>query len=431
MFINTFMRKARCFQYQKSLFRQLTLRFLFVFLFSNYSFLLKARCSEKQTKEFSLLTSDYGNSMYEAFGHSALRLKDSINQLDRIYSFGEFDFYSLNFYRNALFGKLTYRVDTFNFPNYLHEHELESRGLTELRLNLSPRQSEILSHQLNQCFYKKKTFNYDLFQANCSTEIRKLLESIGIVYLKESVAYTNKKSFRSVYNDALKFFLLEKLLINVSMSSAVDRIRSIEELCFYPKILEEETRKAINTANLDKPLVTSQAKYTKQSRLTPTNQNTALWLIFVLIIIILALSIYEYNQKINFHIIDGILFGLTGLFSIPILSVWLFTSFEAYQINLNLLWALPTNMLVGFLIFNKRWLKLTYCYTFLNTILIMGFLIITPIVNQVIPKEIILLLVTVAVRNLFYLVKNFQCISTSYEPINTDSDSQAMRNLQF
>ena len=42
--------------------------------------------------EISVLTIGPGNSLNDAFGHSAFRIKDSKNKLDDVYGYGEFDF---------------------------------------------------------------------------------------------------------------------------------------------------------------------------------------------------------------------------------------------------------------------------------------------------------------------------------------------------
>lgn len=49
--------------------------------------------------QMSLLTCEPGDALYEAFGHSALRVYDPFSNIDLVYNYGRFDFNQPNFYQ--------------------------------------------------------------------------------------------------------------------------------------------------------------------------------------------------------------------------------------------------------------------------------------------------------------------------------------------
>ena len=56
--------------------------------------------------EISIITVGPGNVLFEAFGHSAIRVKDPVLRMDAVYNYGLFDFNQPNFYLNFIKGKL-------------------------------------------------------------------------------------------------------------------------------------------------------------------------------------------------------------------------------------------------------------------------------------------------------------------------------------
>ena len=56
--------------------------------------------SEKST--VSLITCSAGEAIYELFGHTAIRVVDTENQLDIVFNYGLFSFEGLNLYLNKL-----------------------------------------------------------------------------------------------------------------------------------------------------------------------------------------------------------------------------------------------------------------------------------------------------------------------------------------
>ena len=58
----------------------------------------------------SLLTEGPGERLYSGYGHTGIRIKDEIQNIDIVYHYGLFNFNAPGFYTNFLKGKLNYSM---------------------------------------------------------------------------------------------------------------------------------------------------------------------------------------------------------------------------------------------------------------------------------------------------------------------------------
>src|SRR5690606_12881045 len=79
----------------------------------------------------------------------------------------------------------------------------------------------------------------------------------------------------------------------------------------------------------------------------------------------LAITLYDFKRKKTSNWFDALVFGVTGLVGLLLFLLWVATDHKAAANNLNVLWALPTNLVAAFLVFKPReWVKkyfLTVC----------------------------------------------------------------------
>jgi len=75
--------------------------------------------------------------LYSAFGHSAIRVYDPENKIDRIYNYGVFDFNQPNFYLNFARGFLNYKLDTVDYPRFKYVYMYYNRSIHEQVLNFN------------------------------------------------------------------------------------------------------------------------------------------------------------------------------------------------------------------------------------------------------------------------------------------------------
>ena len=102
------------------------LLFLFLFfVFLQTSFSQSVKLSVYS--EVSIITVGPGDELFEAFGHSAIRIKDPVLNFDLIYNYGMFDFKAPNFYLNFVKGDLLYKVARYPFHYFLSANKKEKR----------------------------------------------------------------------------------------------------------------------------------------------------------------------------------------------------------------------------------------------------------------------------------------------------------------
>jgi hypothetical protein len=65
------------------------------------------------------------------------------------------------------------------------------------------------------------------------------------------------------------------------------------------------------------------------------------------------LSFIDLKTKIRFRLFDTIFFILVGVLGMILFTLWFFTQHWTTAINFNILWALPTHLLLALLVWKK------------------------------------------------------------------------------
>lgn len=331
---------------------------LFLLLFS-------AQKSFSQTDScrlrISVLTCGPGEELYSTFGHSAIRVVDSIHYSDIVFNYGTFDFDDPNFYSKFTRGTLRYFLSVENFNEFIAAYQYEQRSVVEQELNLSCAQKVALLNALKTNLAgDNKYYQYDFLFDNCTTRIRDLLN-------KNVAGYTSDRKLvpeGTTYRNQLYSYLdkggqpWSKLGIDILLGSKVDAKMDIQQSMFLPDFLE----KGIDSSHTNTlPSIVSAKRFLYQApaKDAPSNRHTPLIAFTIVAIIILAISFSgnSFAKKITL-LLDSILIYLTGLTGILLLFMWFGTDHKACVTNYNLLWALPTNIIAGFFIWKRpEWLR--------------------------------------------------------------------------
>src|SRR3954453_17973897 len=106
-------------------------RLALVFCLFNILFVAaQAQDSSSCHVRVSLLTCASGQELYSTFGHTAIRITDSVRRTDIVYNYGTFDFDDPAFYTKFVRGKLDYFLSVASFPDFMYEYEEEQRSVT-------------------------------------------------------------------------------------------------------------------------------------------------------------------------------------------------------------------------------------------------------------------------------------------------------------
>ena len=81
----------------------------------------------KNRYKMSILSIGEGSSLVDAFGHTAIRVKDEELKNDVVFNFGVYDFNSPNFYSNFVKGRPVYKLAVQNYYNLTQNYVRQKR----------------------------------------------------------------------------------------------------------------------------------------------------------------------------------------------------------------------------------------------------------------------------------------------------------------
>ena len=150
-----------------------------VFLIAFSSFVAAYAQTDSSHLRITLLTCSPGTELYSTFGHSALRVMDSVTFTDKVYNYGTFDF-NPDFYPKFIRGKLLYYLSVETYPDFVYGYQQEERSIKEQELNLSGEEKLKLNAALQlNASGSNKFYKYDFLFDNCATRIRDIVDKSG------------------------------------------------------------------------------------------------------------------------------------------------------------------------------------------------------------------------------------------------------------
>ncbi len=336
-------------------------RFLFVMLLvvsSLYSF----SQTSSDNLQISLITCNPGNELYSVFGHSAIRVIDYDQGIDRVYNYGTFDFNTPNFYLKFARGYLNYQLTVSSMQRFMAEYQHTNRSVFEQVLVLNEQEkNDIYSFLEYNSQPENKFYLYDFFFDNCATRIRDVFAKEFDSSLRFKTQHYSSQTFRDLILPYLQPHRWSRFGINLVLGEVADKQADLNESMFLPDYLKMAFANAeLNGKPLCKP---AQVLFEQKNIDDTTPFFISPIFIFSLLFILLATSSYfEIKYKKRFKLFDFLLFLAVGIVGIIIFLLWFATNHTAVVQNWNLVWAIPLHFFVAFWLFRKRksWLLKIY-----------------------------------------------------------------------
>lgn len=350
--------------------------------------------------QVSLLTCGAGSEIYSVFGHSAVRIVDSLAMTDIVYNYGTFE-YDEDFEIKFMRGKLLYQLSEDNYIDFINAYQEEGRWVEEQIINLSAKEKkQIQDYLLTNMEPDNRSYKYDFFFDNCATRIRDIFTQTNNkqLILPMVLPAQNSLSFRDIINRYLVNNKWERLGINILLGSKIDQKMTNEQIMFLPDYLED----AIEGATLKGDKFASPKNRIVAEKNSSAQNDGLFWLILCSILAATLLGLFIPKLSILGAVMTNLLLILTGFLGILMLIMWFATDHQTCAQNFNLLWALPTNV---FFIFRKK----QYKYALVAIILIIvSFIIhISGIQKLLLPEMLpILLSLLVVYANIYKNKKN-------------------------
>lgn len=329
--------------------------------------------SGTENVSISVLTCGVGDELYSSFGHTGLRVRDTVRGVDDVYNYGLFNFSDPDFYSKFTRGKLLYFVGRTNFYSFMSEYEYDRRSVIEQELNLTNEEKACILRFLNENLRPENaSYKYDFLYDNCATRVRDIFpRTLGQEFSFGNTLDNNTHlSFRQMINQYLHNSHWSRLGINIVLGSNIDKVMSNTETMFLPDMLMAGLKEAkMGSRKMTKAPV----RLIEGADRSAPKPNAAMWTMLAVLVATVLIFFLKALQSLR-TAWSFILLFTNGALGCLLLFMWLGTDHQACNNNFNLLWAFPLNILMAFTIFGPR--KWHATYSILAIILILAALLV-------------------------------------------------------
>ena len=306
-----------------------------VFLLSNN---LKAQATDTARLQISILTCDAGEDIYTVWGHTAIRVIDSIQGADYVFNYGTFDFETPFFISKFVKGNLEYFISANYYADFYAQYQYEKRNIKEQVLNLSAieklRWYQALKKNMTG---KNRYYFYNFITDNCTTRVKDGLFNNSHYVPNQS----QEKSFREkvVLGPYQKGIPWIGLGIDLLLGSFSDQKPTDLQAAFLPDLLFEQLAgikklvKSTNVSNFNNVASAAQIN---------TKDNSPLY-VLIGFLFLYAHSLFFKNKPVRIisSITDVILLILFTLGGSLIFYMSFISNHTACFNNFNIMWMHP------------------------------------------------------------------------------------------
>jgi len=322
--------------------------YLVLFLFG---FSLNVIAQYANTK-MSLLTCGKGSELYSAFGHSGIRVVDSLADIDIVFNYGAFNSSVNRFYLDFLIAKPTFYLVIVPTDTFINEYKKKRRGIIETKLDLDSNSvKQLVDYLLWNAQEENYAYQYDFIHQNCATKIRDVFEEkLGNTFSFNFTDNSIKKesSFRELLYSKLNNRPAAIVGFILILGKEIDKIATQREQVFLPDNLMSAFQSA--TLHQHKIAVSKTVLLNGEIDSSNTNLNLIFWSITLLLVILCVLLFID-SRKLHTSLSTLFLF-ITGFLGVLLILCY-FTDNDTTYYNFNLLWAMPLNLLAVALALRK------------------------------------------------------------------------------
>ena len=301
----------------------------------------------------SLLTVGVGDEIYASFGHTGIRVADSVSGKDIVYNWGTFDGYQDNFELKFTRGKLLYYASSESYQHFIQTYIQEQRGVQEQALFLSNAQKVALQKVLEESLSEEnRYYKYDFLYDNCATRPRDIFKkTFGTSFQYGQTLPPQKRiTFRDEIDRYLAHLPWERFGIDLLLGAPVDKVMSNEDAMFLPDYLRDGMTGAT---------IAGQKISGKPDQILPPapplpEPGKAPFFVMLAIPLLVIGGTAIPGIKPLATLAGHLMLIITGLLGCLMVFMWLGTDHQSCRNNFNVLWALPTNLIIPFVKPAKR-----------------------------------------------------------------------------
>ena len=375
---------------------------IFLLLFSGISFRCEAQYPTDSV-QISLLTASPGTEIYALYGHSAIRIFNSLQGTDIVYNFGVFDFDTPNFAIKFTNGRLLYQLAKSSFNNFIYEYEQSGQTVYQQNLNFSHHEKWQLINNLEVNYLpQNRYYRYDFFHDNCATRIRNIIAKSVDGTIQYDSSYIKKPE---TFRDLIKIYQKPDPWLDFGthllIGADADSTLKITDYMFLPgPMMDIYAHSYIVSKGNIRPVTQSTVALLPGTLKpeTPDPITSPLVILGLIFILVLSISFWGYRKNTHFKIIDQIILLLTGLLGLFILLVWVGSAHEVLSRNYNIIWASPLYVVFFVMLFYKAPPKWVAKASLVYGLLLILFIIISIFIPQSIPAAAYMIMGILIVR---------------------------------
>jgi hypothetical protein len=291
--------------------------------------------STADSVQISLLTCSPGTEIYNLFGHTAIRYKNTNRNIDLVFNYGIFNFNKPHFIFRFTLGQTDYELGIEDYPAFEENYAEHGRSIEEQKLNLTPSEEDSLFNMLLKNYLpENRIYRYNFFYDNCSSRPRDKIEEciLGKVIYPP---YNEKKSYRDIVHEYTVGHPWARFGIDLCLGAEADRPITQRQMMFSPFYLRNflDKAKIVNGKSV-RPLVTShESILISHTTRKGDNTLTPLQCALLYFAIVAAVTIYGLKKKKSLWIFDMVLFTIAGLGGCIIAFLMLFSTHPTVSSN--------------------------------------------------------------------------------------------------
>lgn len=296
----------------------------------------------------SILTCDAGEDVYTAWGHTAIRIVDSINGTDYVFNYGTFDFNTPYFITKFVKGSLNYFMSANTFPDFYNQYQFEKRDIKEQVLHLSNTEKEKWYTALkNNMLGDNRYYLYNFISDNCTTRIKNgLFKNTSFSPVRPLVSTYRQKVVDAPYRKGIPWIGLG---IDLLLGAYSDQKPNDFESAFLPDLFYEQINKT-------RKLVESTSTYHFNDQ--PVNNERSQLPFWVLLVFFVCYFFAAKTNTLFFQrfatLIDVILMLVWGVGGALIFYMSFISLHTACYQNYNIMWMHPLYLFAFILYFIKN-----------------------------------------------------------------------------
>jgi len=185
-----------------------------------------------------LLTCAPGEELYAHYGHTAIRVQDTEEQIDLCFNYGTFSFDTDHFYWKFVKGETYYSLSVCPTPWFVTEYQIDGRPIYEQELNLTEQEAQALELALiENCREENADYLYNFVYDNCATRPFRIMQEV----LHDSLLSHYQGWSGYTYREAIRYYTqphtIMNGLINMIFGSRANQVMAAEDALFLPEQL--------------------------------------------------------------------------------------------------------------------------------------------------------------------------------------------------